>query len=77
METAHLTDPDYKIWSVQIKGLPSIDISIDLGVPEGHPYRTTAEQYGVAGSLINSIPDLVAALPGIREVPLGDLYCAR
>jgi hypothetical protein len=77
MEPAHLHNPDYKIWSVRIKGLPTLDISIDLGVPEGHPYRTTPEQYGVAGSLINAIPALVAAPPGIHEVPLGDVYRAR
>jgi len=77
MEPAHLHNPDYNIWSVRIKGLPTLDISIDLGVPEGHPYRTTPEQYGVAGSLINAIPGLVAAPPGIHEVPLGDVYRAR
>ena len=77
METAHLDDPEYKIWTVNIKGLPSIDIGIDLGVPEGHPYRTTPEQYGVAGSLINSIPALVAAPPGIRDLSFEDIYRAK
>jgi len=76
MENAHLDNPEYDTWSVTIKGLPSIDIRVDLGVPADHPYKTTPEQYGVAGSLINAIPGLVEAAPGIRETPLGDLYQA-
>jgi len=74
MENAHLDDPDYSIWGIKVKGLPEIDISVDLGTPEGHPYKTTAEQYGVAGSLINSIPGLIGSPSGIREVPLSDVH---
>jgi 2,4-diaminopentanoate dehydrogenase len=77
METAHLDKPDYTIWSVNIRGLPSLDITIDMGVPEEHPFKTTAEQYGVAGSLINSVPSLVAAPPGIREIPLAEPALSR
>jgi len=76
MENAHLDNPEYDTWSVTIKGLPSIDIRVDLGVPADHPYKTTPKQYGVTGSLINAIPGLVEAAPGIRETPLGDLYQA-
>jgi len=67
METTHLEEQNFNIWSVNIKGLPNIDIDIALSVPADHPFKTTPEQYGVAGSLINSVPDLVAAAPGIME----------
>lgn len=76
METAHLDDPDYNIWTVRIRGLPSMDITIDLHNPPDHPFRTTPEQYGVAGSLVNAVPGVVAAPPGFRELPMADLYRA-
>ncbi len=76
METAHLADPNYTVWTVRIKGLPSMDITIDLKNPDDHPFRTTPEQYGVAGSLINAIAAVVEASPGIRELPIGDIFRA-
>lgn len=74
MESAHLESPDYKLWGIRIKGLPGLNISIELDVPNGHPYKTTPEQYGVAGSLLNAIPGLIAAPAGIRELCVEDLY---
>lgn len=76
METAHLDDPDYTIWTVRVQGLPDLDIRIDLKNPADHPFRTTPEQYGVAGSLVNAVPGVVAAPPGFRVLPLADLYRA-
>ncbi len=74
METAHLADPNHTTWTVRVKGLPSMDITMDLKNPVDHQFKTTPEQYGVAGSLINAIPAVVAAPPGIRELPLADLF---
>lgn len=70
METAHVPNPDAPLWSVKVHGLPSVDITVDLSVPEKYPFKTTDIQYGVAGSLVNSVPGLVAAEPGFWEVPL-------
>ena len=70
METAHLPKPDFPTWSVNIRGLPSVDITVNISVPDKYPFKTTAGQYGVAGSLINSVPGLVAARPGFWEIPL-------
>ena len=70
METAHLPKPDFTTWSVHVRGLPCIDITFDLSVPEKYPFKTTAVQYGVAGTLVNSVPGLVAAPPGIWRIPL-------
>lgn len=70
METAHLPSPDFPTWSVSVRGLPSVDITVDLSVPEKYPFKTTDVQYGVAGMLVNSVPGLVAADPGFWETPL-------
>jgi len=70
METAHLPKADFPTWSVSIRGLPSVDITVDLSVPEKYPLKTTDVQYGVAGTLVNSVPGLVAAAPGFWEIPL-------
>lgn len=77
METAHLPKPDFTTWSVNIRGLPSVDITVDLGVPAKYPFKTTAVQYGVAGSLVNSVPGLVAAPPGFWEIPLTEPALVR
>jgi hypothetical protein len=77
METAHLNEQDYRLWTVAIRGLPEIDITIDLKTPENHAFRTTPEQYGVAGAVINAIPAVVSAPPGIREYPVADTFHVR
>lgn len=71
METAHLPSPDFPLWTVDIKGLPGVKISIDLNTPADHVYRTGAEQYAVAGSVLNSIPDVCSAPAGVfvRNMP--------
>ena len=43
---------------------------IDLVEPEDTSVKIRAVQYGVAGSVINSIPEVCAAAPGIFEFPL-------
>lgn len=72
MENSHLGDQHPSFWSVKVSGLPEVEVSIDLSVPADHAYRTTAEQYGVAGSLINAIPKLVGAPHGLYQLPLPD-----
>jgi hypothetical protein len=50
METAHLPNPDYALWTVNIEGLPGVDVAINLRLPQGHAYKTTEEQYALAAS---------------------------
>lgn len=69
METAHLDSADYPLWKVVIQGVPSVDVTIDLREPENHQYRTSAEQYAVAASVINSIQEVCSASPGILNTP--------
>jgi len=61
---------DFKHWTIQIRGKPGLDISMDLVEPEDTSVRTKAVQYGVAGSVINSIPEVCEAKPGIFESPV-------
>ena len=72
METTHLPKPDFTTWEVNIRGLPSVDITVNLSVPDKYPFKTTDVQYGVAGSLVNSVPGLVDAPPGFWVTPLAE-----
>ncbi len=57
-------------WSIQLRGKPGLDISMNLVEPEDTSVKTKAVQYGVAGSVINSIPEVCAAEPGILDSPV-------
>jgi len=77
MENAHLTKRDYNIWDVKIHGIPGVEISVNLVTPEDTGFRTVAEQYAVAGSVINSIPSVCAAPPGVMRIPVFAPYRQR
>ncbi len=64
-------------WKIAIRGKPGIDITINLVEPEDLMVKTKAEQYGVAGSVINSIPEVCTAPAGIYHFPLFAPYRAR
>ncbi len=70
MEDTMFENKDYNHWDVKIRGLPGIDISMNLVEPENTRYKTRAEQYAVAGSVINSIPAVCAAKPGVLQIPV-------
>lgn len=61
---------DFSHWTIKIRGKPGLEIAMDLVEPENTRVKTRAVQYGVAGSVINSIPEVCAAAPGIYEFPL-------
>jgi len=70
MEPAHLDEADPPLWRVKIDGRPGVRIAVDL---EKHPQDTsptTAEQWAVAGSVVNAIPVVCAAAPGPVMRPL-------
>jgi len=60
----------FKHWTINIRGKPGLDISMDLVEPEDTRVKTKAVQYGVTGSVINSIPAVCAADPGVLDFPL-------
>jgi hypothetical protein len=60
----------FRHWTIEMRGKPGLDISMDLVEPEDTSVRTRAVQFGVTGSVINSIPEVCAAEPGILDFPL-------
>jgi len=74
METAHLENPNYNLWNVRISGLPGVQIDIDLNKPKDYPYRTGAEELAVSASVVNSIPSVCTAEPGIMDIPVANHF---
>ena len=52
-------------------------LSVDLEKREGDTTPTSAEQLGVAGAVINAIPVVVAAPPGVVTRPLATPFRAE
>lgn len=69
METAHLAEPNPPLWRIHIEGQPSVRLSVDLEKRAGDTTPTSAEQLGVAGAVINAIPLVRAAPPGVMTRP--------
>jgi len=67
----------YDHWKIAIRGKPGIDIAMNIVQPENNIEKTMGEQYGVAGSVINAIPEVCAAPAGIFHFPLFAPYRSR
>jgi hypothetical protein len=81
METAHLDAPQPPLWRIHVTGQPGVRLSVDLEKRTGDTTPTSAEQLGLAGAVINAIPVVCAAPPGVLIRPLatpfrGDLATA-
>lgn len=70
MEAAHLDEPDPPLWRIHVTGQPGVKIALDLEKRAGDTTPTSAEQLGVAGLVLNSIPVVCAAAPGVITRPL-------
>jgi hypothetical protein len=70
MEPAHLDAPDPPLWRIHVRGQPGVRLSVDLEKQAGDTTPTSAEQLGVAGTVINAIPLVCAASPGVMTRPL-------
>lgn len=70
MEAAHLETPHPPLWRIHVQGQPGVRMSVDLEKREGDLSPTSAEQIAVAGSVINAIPLVCAAPPGVMTRPL-------
>ncbi|MDQ1238523.1 MAG: hypothetical protein QG577_708 [Thermodesulfobacteriota bacterium] len=68
---------EYDHWKISIRGKPGIDIAMNISETEPGKERTKPEQYGVAGSVINAIPEICAAPPGIFHIPVFAPYRQR
>lgn len=76
METAHLDEANPPLWRVKIDGKPGVRISVDLEKRPTEKERTSAEQYAVAGAVINAIPVICAAPPGVIMRPIATPFRA-
>lgn len=65
MDDTHLGGVEPILWRVRIDGSPTVRLTLDLERPEGLMARTSAEQLGVAGAVLNAIPHVIAAPPGL------------
>jgi hypothetical protein len=70
METAYLDEPHPPLWRIHVKGQPGIRLSVELEKRAGDTSPTSAEQIAVAGTVINAIPIVCAAPPGVITRPL-------
>jgi 2,4-diaminopentanoate dehydrogenase len=64
-------------WNIAIQGKPSIEIKMDLVESPDTQVKTRAAQYGVAGAVINAIPHVVAAPPGLYRFSLPPVFSKR
>lgn len=76
METAHLGDPKPPLWRVHVAGQPGVRMSIELEKRAGDTTPTSAEQIALAGAVINAIPVVCAAPPGVMTRPLATPFSA-
>lgn len=56
-------------WQIHLTGRPEMTVSIDLHEPRDSTVRTTAGQYITAGIVRQAIPVVVAAEPGVLQIP--------
>jgi 2,4-diaminopentanoate dehydrogenase len=57
-------------WTVDIEGRPDLHLTLDMSDPPGTGLRTKAGQYVTAAAVINAIPAVVAAPPGVFAPPV-------
>ena len=70
MEAAHLEEPAPPLWRIRVEGQPGVRLSVDLEKRADDATATSAEQLGVAGAVINAIPLVCAAPPGVMTRPI-------
>lgn len=70
MEPAHLPEPDPPLWRIHLEGQPGVRLTLDLEKRSSDTTATSAEQLGVAGVVINTIPVVCAAPPGVTTRPI-------
>jgi hypothetical protein len=58
------------LWRIHVAGTPGVRIAIDLEKAADDTTATSAEQLAVAGTVINAIPLVVAAAPGVLTRPI-------
>lgn len=70
VDRSHLDDAEPPLWQVKVTGHPGVRIAIDLVKHPDDLSRMGAERYALAGQVINGLPHVVAAEPGVLTRPL-------
>ena len=65
------------LWKIVVDGAPGVTLHFDLTKPADYPFRTEPEQLGVAAAVVNAIPHVVAAPPGLMEAPIATPWRPR
>ncbi len=58
------------LWRIRIEGAPNVALNFDMELPAAWPDRTTAEQLGVAGGVVNTLALVCQAAPGLHPTPI-------
>ncbi len=74
METAYLDAPDPPLWHVVVDGKPGIKLSVEIERRAGETDRVTGEMQAVAGTVVNIIPLVCKASPGLMTRPPATPY---
>lgn len=70
MEEAHLDEPDPPLWRIKVQGQPGVKVAVDVLKRPDDTTRTEAEQFALAGAIINAIPIVCAAPAGVKIRPM-------
>lgn len=73
-ERTYLEDPHPPLWSVEAVGYPSVKLKVECERHPNNPSKISAEQQGMGGSVVNSIPFVVNSVPGIVVRPMATPY---
>ena len=77
METTHLGEEHPPLWRIHVEGQPGVKITVEMEKRAGDTTPTSAEQIAVAGTVINAIPLLCAAPPGVMTRPFATPFRAE
>lgn len=70
MEAAHLDEPEPPLWRIHVRGQPGVRLAVDLEKRAGDTTPTSVEQLGLAGMVLNAIPVVCEAPPGVLVRPV-------
>lgn len=74
VDTTHLENPDPPLWDVVVTGHPGVRVRAELSKHRDDTSRASAEEYAVAATVLNTIPLVVAAEPGVAARPVATPY---
>lgn len=69
MEPPAPEETEAGLWSLKIAGRPGVEMTFGLVDTEQSGERASPEMQGVAGAVLNTIPHVVAAAPGVASTP--------